>query len=485
MTAFDAGGSRRGDGVHREAPQPGPVSSRRRVPAMGGERSVPAPDPIAEEYLLLALRLGQRIDGLVDAYFGPADLKATADTEQLRSPEGLIEDARGLRDRVGREVAERDRRGWLDAQVAALETHALVLAGETFAYADLIRSFFATDVPRRDDGELDAVASRLDGLLPGAGAIGARLAAWDDRFTIPADRVASAAERVVAHHRALARGRFYVPAAESLRLAWVRRRPWAAYNWYEGGGRSRIDVNLDLPVRAPRLLRLLAHEAFPGHHLEHAAKEERLVEGAARVEASILLINTPECLVSEGLADAGYRFVADDEEELLAEILDATGIGAGPQGEPNAPRDRGTAAGQRFELARRAAAIERARAGLEAAAINAAYLRHVDGASHDDVLEYLVEAGRMAPDRAAKRLEFIEHPLWRAYVVVYAEGARLVDAWMDRAADGEPPTRETTASRFERLLTEQITPLELASDGDDHAAGSGRVDEVSGPTTTR
>ena len=59
------------------------------VPAVGGTREVPAPDPIAEEYLLLALRLDQRIPGLVDGYFGPAALKARIDTEQLRAPARL------------------------------------------------------------------------------------------------------------------------------------------------------------------------------------------------------------------------------------------------------------------------------------------------------------------------------------------------------------------------------------------------------------
>ena len=46
-----------------------------RTPALGGERTVPAPDAVAADYVLLALRLGQRIEGLVDGYFGPADIK--------------------------------------------------------------------------------------------------------------------------------------------------------------------------------------------------------------------------------------------------------------------------------------------------------------------------------------------------------------------------------------------------------------------------
>ena len=50
-----------------------------RVPAVGGTRMVPAPDAIARDYILLGLRLDQHIPGLVDGYFGPADLKARVD----------------------------------------------------------------------------------------------------------------------------------------------------------------------------------------------------------------------------------------------------------------------------------------------------------------------------------------------------------------------------------------------------------------------
>ncbi|MEX1170595.1 MAG: hypothetical protein WEE50_10680, partial [Chloroflexota bacterium] len=80
------------------------------VPAVGGTRTVPPPDPIARDYLLLALRLDQHIPGLVDGYFGPADLKAAVDTGQLRSPARLRDDAAALRDRLATEVPEDDRR---------------------------------------------------------------------------------------------------------------------------------------------------------------------------------------------------------------------------------------------------------------------------------------------------------------------------------------------------------------------------------------
>ena len=81
---------------------------------------------------------------------------------------------------------------------------------------------------------------------------------------------------------------------------------------------------------------------------------------------------------------------------------------------------------------------------------DAAFLRHADGASHEEVQTYLQDVGRYAPDFAAKRLEFIEHPLWRTYIFVYAEGKALLERWVDAAPETE------RAARFGRLLHEQL-----------------------------
>ena len=72
--------------------------------------------------------------------------------------------------------------------------------------------------------------------------------------------------------------------------------------------------------------------------------------------------------------------------------------------------------------------------------------------AHGDVLAYLRDVGLMAPDRAEKQLEFIEHPLWRTYVFVYSEGEALLRRWLDVVPEVD------RAARFGRLLHEQLTP---------------------------
>ena len=260
-----------------------------RVSAVGGTRTVPAPDPIATDYLLLGLRLDQHIPGLVDAYYGPADTKARVDMEQLREPSRLREDVASLADRVAREIDEQDRKEWLTAQLHALDAHVLALAGEPLPYPEYVERCMGFAPRRHDAAVFDAAASAIDALLPGKGSVAERLEAWDHQLEVPIDRLPSVAEWLVERFRERARRDFGLPEGESLRVSIVRDQPWIAYNSYEGGRRSRIDINVDLPVTAPDLVVTIAHEAYPGHHLELSWKETDLVDRRHQLESSMLL----------------------------------------------------------------------------------------------------------------------------------------------------------------------------------------------------
>ena len=78
--------------------------------------------------------------------------------------------------------------------------------------------------------------------------------------------------------------------------------------------------------------------------------------------------------------------------------------------------------------------------------MNAALLRHADGASAEAVLAYLERVGRFSPTIAAKRFEFNEHPLWRTYVFVYHEGEALLRQWLEAVPVPERPARVRAAA---------------------------------------
>ena len=305
-----------------------------------------------------------------------------------------------------------------------------------------------------------AARAEIDELLPGRGSTIERLARWDAALVIPSDRLRILVDGLIPILREHARIAFGLPRGEALRMGLVSGQPWSGYNWYDGNLRSRVDLNTDLPIRVPDLIGLLAHETYPGHHLEHAWKEAGLVRLDRRLECSILLINTPECLVSEGLADLGRRFAVGtrDEAALLVELLDRAGLRRRPDGM--------TAA----DVAGTAIALREPRARLGEFAVNAALRRHVDRADHATVRAELEETALLTPERAEKRLEFIEHPLWRTYVFVYSEGETLLGQWLDVVPEAD------RAARFRRLLVEQLTPgwivAELATESSTPASPS-------------
>jgi hypothetical protein len=241
---------------------------------------------------------------------------------------------------------------------------------------------------------------------------------------------------------------FGLPDGERIDWELVTNEPWSGFNYYLGDLHSRVAINLDLPVLSTSIAHLVAHEAYPGHHTENAWKETELVEHLGRLEASILLINTPESLISEGLADLGHEVVspASSEPDLLVEIYDRAGLPIAE--DPAASRD----------AAERSVALAPYRRRLAESRVNAALMRHADGASHDEVLAWLERVGRFAPPIAAKRLEFIEHPLWRTYVFVYHEGEALLRRWLEAV-----PLAGRHA-RFGRLLREQLSPSAIAAE---------------------
>lgn len=424
------------------------TTRRNLVPAVGGTRHVPAPDPIATKYLLLGLRSDQHIPGLVDGYFGPAELKARVDMEQLRAPGRLRDDAIALADRVSAELDDTARRDWLLAQLTALQTQAEALAGDRLPFPEHVARCMGFAPRRRGDATFREAATAIDALLPGDGPLETRLEAWDRALEIPLDRLASIIDWLLERFRDRAERDFGLPDGEAVSVSLVTGQPWSGYNWFDGGRRSRVDINTDLPIRAPDLVLTVAHETYPGHHLEHAWKEADLVDRLGRLETSILLINTPECPISEGLADLGTLFAAPlaERADLLVELFARAGLGFAKD------------PGQAREVADRAVALAGPRRALAATRGNAAFLRHADGASHDDVLTYLREVGRYAADVAVKLLEFIEHPLWRTYVFVYAEGEALLTRWVEAAPAPE------RVERFGRLLHEQVTPGRLLAE---------------------
>ena len=404
--------------------------------------TAPPLDSISTDYVRLAFRLEQHIDGLIDAYDGPSNIRDDARANPA-APEELVRDADALLERISSEEdLALSRVDFLTAQVSALATLARKLAGEEIAYVDEVRRLFDVEAERVPDDDYGAAIETLDEALPGMGPVPERLQRWKKQFEIPVDQARLAVERIMDEVRTRTRRLVALPEDESVQLSFVSDKPWSGYNWYLGNARSLVEVNTDLPIRANSLLNLMAHEGYPGHHTEHALKEIRLYHEHGYGEHAIQLINTPECVISEGIATLAESMIfrqAEGTRWQAEHVWQPFGIDADPD---------------------REARIIDAQWVLRSVGGNAALLMHQEGRPEEDVVRYLMEYGLSTEEEARHRVRFIADPLWRPYIFTYHVGRDLLGRWLDEAgANGE--TRE---SRFVRLLEEQLTPGVIAGD---------------------
>jgi hypothetical protein len=393
-------------------------------------------------YLELGLALGRHVDGLVDAYYGPPALAARVGAEPVRPAARLVDEARALlgdldggmalddADVAGTEGAARRR--WLRAQVLGLLTTARRLAGEPIGYVDEVEQCYGVRPRPVPEEELEEAHRRLAEALPGAGPLPERLIAWRESHAVAPELLPAAISSLAEDLRARTDRLFGLPDGEHVDFELVTGKPWSGFNTYLGGLRSRVDINTDLPVLSTSLAHLVAHEAYPGHHTEHSRKEARLVQRKRQLEETIFLVGTPSALLAEGLADLGLEVVIGRRpEKVVAEHLGSLGI--------------------RFDT-EVVAAVSEAGEALAAVRGNAALRLHEDGADPDTVIDEVARWGMLPRARAAKAVEFLLHPTWRAYVFCYIEGLRLCRQFVG----GDP-------ARFARLVTEQLVPADLAA----------------------
>ncbi|MCY7365020.1 MAG: hypothetical protein LH469_06895 [Frankiaceae bacterium] len=380
-------------------------------------------------YVRLGLAFDRLARGFVDAWTGPAAVRAQVESGPAPSPSALAARARELLAELPSAGLAPERAAFLAGQLTGLEMSGRVLAGEPVPYLVSVRAWFQMEPVMGDPSTYDAAHRVLDDLLPGDGPLLERYTAYRDRACVPPERLPEAVRAWSSLLRERTRAVFPLPDEEEVAYEVVTDRPWAGFNYYEGRFRSTVAINADLPVGLGALPALVSHESYPGHHTERCRKQARLT---ALPELDLWLVNTPENVLAEGLADLGLTGLGLDEWGPVATELYAD-LGIAYDGE-------------------RGQQIIGAAAALGAVRQDAALLLHDRNRSHEEVAAYLSRWALLSPERARKTLAFLTDPLWRAYITTYVEGERLLRAWL---AAGE------AGPRFGRLLDEQLTPAGL------------------------
>ena len=417
------------------------VAACRSAPAAADAATL---DPVARRYVVLGLALGRHDPNYVDAYYGPDSLRSAADAESLgvaevrASAESLIailsDSVPAYEDSI---VGMRHR--YLRVQLGAMAARARILGGERLSFDQEARALYDVEPPRFEPAHFDSLLARLDSLLPGPGPLADRYQRFRDRLLIPAKLVDTVFKTAIAACRARTLVHLPLPEGERFDLEYVKGTPWNAYNWYKGGYRSIIQVNLDFPIPLDRAVDLACHEGYPGHHVYNALLEQALVRDRGWVEISMYPLFSPQSLIAEGSANFGIDMAFPPAERVAFE-RDSLFPLAGLDPALAAPNAEVRAIMERLNYARNEVARGYLNGKLDAA----------------EAQEMMQRWWLVSPDAAAKALRFID--TYRSYVINYNLGRDLVAAWVQRTGGESEEARWRT---FGSLLSAPHVPREL------------------------
>ncbi|MEQ8311670.1 MAG: hypothetical protein RIA72_13320 [Sphingopyxis sp.] len=402
-------------------------------------------DAIAASYLRLSLEIGTHEPGYIDAYYGPAAIKASAEAAP-RDKRALLAATRVLMaetDRTARGLTDpltKRRAAFLHAQLRAAETRLMMMEGTRFAFADEAERLFGVRPQLKPLASYDAELAKIAALVPGEGALADRVEAYLDTFTIPKDRLQPTFEAAIARCRGRSTAHIPMPADESFRLEFVTGKSWSGYNYYQGAYHSLIQVNTDLPIRLSRALDLGCHEGYPGHHLLNMKLEEKLVKERGWAEFSVYPLYSPQSLIAEGSANYGIDLSFPGEAKAATErdvLMPIAGIAV--------PSDN-----RYWQLLK---AIKRA----SGARLTIAQ-QYLDGAIDRPTAVTLTQKYLLvSAKRAEQSVSFTDQ--YRSYVINYGLGEAMVRAHVERGK----PSREEMWRRMEKIVSEPTLPSDLVA----------------------
>ena len=399
-------------------------------------------DPLAERYVRLVLALGRHDPDFVDAYYGPPAWRDAAG--QAPALETIVEDAVSLGHSMELIAADGDpmvrlRRAYLLRQTAALATRARILLGLHLSFDEESQALYDALAPHHSSEFFSNRLAELSDELPGPGSLADRVERFRHSFVIPPDRLKTVFDEAIRACRERTRMHLELPEGETLTVETVTGKSWSGYNWYQGGYRSLVQVNTDLPIFIDRAIDLAGHEGYPGHHVYNALLEKHLVRDRGWVEFSVYALFSPQSLIAEGSANYGVdvAFPADERVEYEQERLF-----------PLAGLDPASAS--RYDRVQRLAATL-SYAGNEAAR------QYLDGTiDRAGAVDWLVACALMSPERATQRVAFIDQ--YRSYVINYNLGKDLVAASIERRAGGD---RNKRWALFAEILSSPTLPSSL------------------------
>jgi hypothetical protein len=400
------------------------------------------------EHALLALRLNRLMTGGATGtaliYDGPAEWSEQVVNEPPATAGALKEEAERL--------LERAPDAYAAAQVRAMRAAAGHLDGERRPLAEYASECLGMEVRWVPEEVFEQAHDELDRALPKTrGSLEERWRAWPAAYTLdPIERLPEFAEPAVAETRARTNARIVpLPDDEVVECRLVQGVTYHGAGSYEGGHKSTIHINNDIPFNLADLLYLVAHEGHPGHIAESMLKGEK-----------VRFMLSPSFALSEGLGLVAEEVIFPGNEArdwLNANILPKVGL---------EPIDADLAA------------VHHAKNVLWGVWGNVALMAD-EGRGEAELTGYLRRWALAGEEEAAAALGILRPSPMSPYIFGYFHGWELVRRWVtepERVTAPDQPTgpervtaperatahqRGTGSERVRRLITERLIPADL------------------------
>jgi hypothetical protein len=263
--------------------------------------------------------------------------------------------------------------------------------------------------------------------------------AFRNRYVIPKDRLDAVMRTAIAECRRRTLQHIQLPPDEAFTLEFVTGKSWSGYNYYQGGHKSLIQINTDLPIFIDRAVDLGCHEGYPGHHTHNVLLEKRLVEDRGFLEFSVYPLFSPLSFIAEGTSNYGIDLAFPGEERTRYEAQALY---------PLAGLDPSTA----DEYAR----LRKALSELQGARFTIA-ADYLDGRlNREQAVDLIQRYQLVSRERAEQSLRFNDN--YRSYVINYGFGQDEARAYVQRAGGAQQAARWRV---MERVLSEPTLPADL------------------------
>jgi len=388
-------------------------------------------DKIAEGYAKLVLAVGLHDADYVDAYYGPPEWKpAEKDKQPL---DALAVRAAALTADLARVAQPTEelpllRRKYLERQLSSVSARLRMLKGERLSFYDESKALYDAVAPALPESHFQQILAKLERRFPGEGPLVTRVESYRRAFVIPREKLDTVFQTAIRACRERTVKHVALPPDERFTVEYVTNKSWSGYNWYQGGFRSVIQINTDLPIYIDRAVDLACHEGYPGHHAYNVLLEKHLVRDRGWVEFTVYPLFSPQSLIAEGTANFGVEVAFPGRERVEYErtvLFPVAGLDA-------------ARATEYYEVQ---GLIEQlAYAGNEAAR------RYLNGEIDRELATVWLERYALSPkDRAAQRVRFFDQ--YRSYVINYNLGKDMVRRYIESNGG----TADRPAKRWEEF----------------------------------